>query len=153
MPHLKAIVFLYAFEESVDCALLSSFRDDSNLHISLLKYVLYLNKDWGFVILREIDFLLKICWSIPCLHPSWKVHNWTHTTYMSSKKEAALGLPQLGTRFLADSNRWNVIGKALDCEVDAQENWDRWFLTIFLYSLAHFFSWVIKNQISSIQIF
>jgi len=25
-------------------------------------------------ILREIDFLLKICWSIPCLHPSWKVH-------------------------------------------------------------------------------
>jgi len=27
------------------------------------------------VILREIDFLLKICWSIPCLHPSWKVHH------------------------------------------------------------------------------
>ena len=36
----------------------------------------YLNKDWGCVILREIDFLLKICWSIPCLHPSWKVHTW-----------------------------------------------------------------------------
>jgi len=34
----------------------------------------YLNKDWGCVILREIDFLLKICWSIPCLHPSWIVH-------------------------------------------------------------------------------
>ena len=33
-----------------------------------------MNKDWGCVILREIDFLLKICWSIPCLHPSWKVH-------------------------------------------------------------------------------
>jgi len=31
-------------------------------------------QDWGCVILREIDFLLKICWSIPCLHPSWKVH-------------------------------------------------------------------------------
>ena len=28
------------------------------------------------VILRDIDFLLKICWSIPCLHPSWKVHTW-----------------------------------------------------------------------------
>ena len=27
-----------------------------------------------YVILREINFLLKICWSIPCLHPSWKVH-------------------------------------------------------------------------------
>jgi len=38
--HLKAPVFLYAFEESVDCHLLSSFCDDSNLHISLLKYVL-----------------------------------------------------------------------------------------------------------------
>ena len=34
--HLKALVFLYAFEESVDCHLLSSFCDDSNLHISLL---------------------------------------------------------------------------------------------------------------------
>jgi len=26
--------------------------------------------------LREIDFLLIICWSIPCFHPSWKVHTW-----------------------------------------------------------------------------
>ena len=33
-------------------------------------------QDWGCIILREIDFLLKICWSIPCLHPSWKVHTW-----------------------------------------------------------------------------
>jgi len=38
--YLKALVFLYAFEESVDCHLLSSFCDDSNLHISLFKYVL-----------------------------------------------------------------------------------------------------------------
>ena len=38
--HLKALVFLYAFEESVDCHLLSSFCDDSNLRISLFKYVL-----------------------------------------------------------------------------------------------------------------
>jgi len=38
--HLKALVLLYAFEESVDCHLLSSFCDDSNLHISLFKYVL-----------------------------------------------------------------------------------------------------------------
>ena len=37
---------------------------------------IYLNKDWRCVILREIDFLLKIRWSIPCLHPSWKVHTW-----------------------------------------------------------------------------
>ena len=33
-------------------------------------------QDWGCVILHEIDFLLKICWSIPCLHLSWKVHSW-----------------------------------------------------------------------------
>ena len=33
-------------------------------------------QDWGCVILRESDFLLKICWSIPCLHPLWKVHTW-----------------------------------------------------------------------------
>jgi len=33
--YLKALVFLYAFEESVDCHLLSSFCDDSNLDISI----------------------------------------------------------------------------------------------------------------------
>jgi len=38
--HLRALVFLYPFEESVDCYLLSSFWDDSNLHICLFKYVL-----------------------------------------------------------------------------------------------------------------
>ena len=38
--HLKALVFLYAFEESVDCHLLSSFCDDSNLHIYLFEYIL-----------------------------------------------------------------------------------------------------------------
>jgi len=38
--HLKALVFLYALEESVDYHLLSSFCDDSNLHISLFKYAL-----------------------------------------------------------------------------------------------------------------
>jgi len=32
--------FLYAFEESVDCHLLSIFCDDSNLHRSIFKYVL-----------------------------------------------------------------------------------------------------------------
>ena len=102
--HLKALVFLHAFEESVDCHLLSSFCDDSNLHISLLKFVLStmgvskesiskflignrchvklrILQDWGCVILREIDFLLKIYWSIPCLHPSWKVHTWTMCAY------------------------------------------------------------------------
>ena len=47
-------------------------------HISIQVCIrFYLNKDWGCVLLREIDFLLKICWSIPCLHPSWKVHTWT----------------------------------------------------------------------------
>jgi len=38
--HLKALFFLFAIEESVDCHLRSSFCDDSNLHISLFKYVL-----------------------------------------------------------------------------------------------------------------
>ena len=40
-------------------------------------------QDWGCVILREIDLLLKICWSIPCLHPSRKVHTWTHYIYIT----------------------------------------------------------------------
>ena len=48
-------MFLYAFKESVDCHLLSSFCDDSNLHISLFKYVLStmgVSKD--FTISRKI---------------------------------------------------------------------------------------------------
>ena len=40
MLRTPAQVFLYAFEESVDCHLLSSFCDDSSLHIPLFKYVL-----------------------------------------------------------------------------------------------------------------
>ena len=42
-------------------------------------------QDWGCVILREIDFLFKICWSIPCLHPSWKVHTWNILRYVIQK--------------------------------------------------------------------
>ena len=45
--------------------------------INSIKSIFYFN-DWGYVIFREIDFLLKICWSIPCLHPSWKVHTWVY---------------------------------------------------------------------------
>jgi len=40
---------------------------------------------------------------------------------MYSVKEAALGLRQLGLRFLAHSNSLNVIGKPKNCEADAQE--------------------------------
>jgi len=42
--------------------------------------------------------------------------------YMSSEKEAALDLPQLGVRFLTDSNNWNVNGKSQNCEADAQQH-------------------------------
>jgi len=30
-------------------------------------------QDWVGVFLREIDFVLKICWSIPCIRPLWRV--------------------------------------------------------------------------------
>jgi len=40
---------------------------------------------------------------------------------MSSEMETALELPQLGLRFLANSNSWNVNGKPQNCEADAQE--------------------------------
>jgi len=46
-----------------------------SINFQFMQYV-YFIKDWGCVILREIDFLLKICRSIPCLHSSWKVHTW-----------------------------------------------------------------------------
>jgi len=37
--YLKALGFLYAFEESANRALLSSYCDDSNFPISIFKYV------------------------------------------------------------------------------------------------------------------
>ena len=46
--------------------------------------LVYLNKDWGCVIFREIDFLLKIWWSIPCLRPSWKVQTLVQITHCTS---------------------------------------------------------------------
>ena len=39
-----------------------------------------MNKDWRCVILRKIDFLLKICWSILCLTPLWRVRTWIHSS-------------------------------------------------------------------------
>ena len=47
-------------------------------------------QDWGCIILREIDFLLKICWSIPCLYPSWKVHNSSDMSDNLTKQSASL---------------------------------------------------------------
>jgi len=55
-----------------------------------------LNKDWGGVILREIDFLLKICWSISCLHPSWKVN--TQTKLFLPRAAHCLSAPQAQKR-------------------------------------------------------
>jgi len=37
------------------------------------------------------------------------------------REGSRLGLPQLGLRFFAGSNRWNVNGKPQNCEADAQE--------------------------------
>ena len=61
---------------------ISKFLIGNRFHVKLRNLspysnrIFFFNKDWGCVILREIDFQLKICWSIPCLHPSWKVHTW-----------------------------------------------------------------------------
>jgi len=37
----------------------------------------------------------KICWSIPCLHPSWKVHTWypeicASLNYRKKRKQMAV---------------------------------------------------------------
>jgi len=60
--------------------------------------------------------------------PSAKYRPWLktlvmplNTTYMSSEKKAALGLPKLGLRFLADTSSWNVNGKPQNCERDPKE--------------------------------
>jgi len=50
--------------------------------------------------------------------PSKHLKKTLHATHMSSEKEAAFGLPQLGPRFLADSNNC-VNGKPQSCDTDA----------------------------------
>ena len=90
--YLKALVFLYAFEESVDCHLLSSFCDDSNLHISLFKYVLstigtfhdwisfFLWKFFGknFLSLEILSFLWKLNF-FGKYFPRCTFHDWMTT--------------------------------------------------------------------------
>jgi len=94
-------------------------------------------QDWGCVILREIDFLLKICWSIPCLHLSWKVHTWIEicASLNHRKKTKADGsrlIPRKHTEtlvllsvFLIDSHQksknfdWRIpSGKRAICSLD-----------------------------------
>ena len=58
-----------------------------------------------YTVLRAVE--QRMLWD------SWHSHNvnnMIHATYMSSQKESALGLPQLGLRYLSDSNSWNVNG-------------------------------------------
>jgi len=61
-------------------SLIQCFCDDSNLHISLFKYVLSTMGVSKVPIDQQIfnrkSISRKICWSIPCLHPSWKVHTY-----------------------------------------------------------------------------
>jgi len=49
----------------------------------------YLNNDWGYVLLHEIDFLSKICWSIPCLQTPWRALTWNinRCKFESSQKD------------------------------------------------------------------
>ena len=52
---------------------ISKFLIGNRFHVKLRILSPYSNRVY-LNNLREIDFLLKICWWIPCLHPSWKVH-------------------------------------------------------------------------------
>jgi len=54
------------------------------------------------------------------------------------KKEAALGLSQLGVRFLDDSNSWNVNGTSNLRPVRQMLKVLSQLLTMFLHSLAYF---------------
>ena len=76
----------------------------------------YLNKDWGCVILCEIDFLLKICWSIAGLNPSWKVHTWIEicASLNHRKKTKADGsrlIPRKNTETLVLLSEFKIIVK------------------------------------------
>ena len=71
---------------------------------------------------------------------------------MSPQKEVASGLPQLGVRILADSNRWNV--RPQNCETDAQEYWASllWQCPCTAF-LSYFFRLVYEEPNFKYQIF
>ena len=103
--HLKALVFLYAFRgisrlplqsvcygfervlRNFDCSLefVFSLLLLQPFNFSPVSFACNF-QDWGCVILHEIDFYLKICWWIPCLHPSWKVHTCAKTLCSSPNR-------------------------------------------------------------------
>jgi len=84
-------------------------------------------QDWGCVVLREINFLLKIYWSIPCLHPSWKVHTWIkiRASLNHRKKTKAEGsrlIPRKHTETL-------VLFSVADREIESRRamlSWNVW---------------------------
>jgi len=82
---------------------------------------------------RTVDPFSEVCSCLKTLITPLNV------TYIFSEKETALGLPQLGLRFLADSNSWDMNGKSQNCETDPQEYWASWLLTMFLHSPAYIF--------------
>jgi len=59
---------------------------------------------------------------------------------MSSEKVATLDVPQLGVRFLVDSNTgmW-MERQTSELWVDAQKYWSSWLLTMLLHNLAYCF--------------
>ena len=109
---------------------ISKFLIGNRFHVKLRILspysIICLNKDWECVISREIDFLLKICWSIPCLHPSWKVHTWVeiYASLNHGKKTKAdgsrliprkhtetlvlLSVPRIVLRYVCSCKDWPI---------------------------------------------
>jgi len=66
---------------------------------------------------------------------------------MSSGKEAAWGLPELGVRFLVDSNSWIVNGTSnLRIVRQMLRVLSQLASNSVLYSPAYFFSWLLRNK-------
>ena len=73
-----------------------------------------------------------------------------HVSHIYAFRQVGLGLTQLCLGFLVESNSWIVNGKHENCEADAKEYWNIWFLTNVLeQSSISSFRCAIKNQMSS----
>jgi len=109
------------------------------------------------VILREIDFLLKICWSTPCLHPSWKVHTWIEicASLNHRKKTTADGsrlIPRKHTETLALLSDPNLIFYLPPCFAWSSCFSDPlpWHSERFLMHHPHLFSKHVRNIASDL---
>ena len=134
-------MFLYAFEESVDCHLLSSFCDDSNLHISLFKFILStmgVSKESisKFLIRNRFHIKLRILSPANCKQ-SLRVKSWKAEVTAEKKKTQ-----DYNQNFVKQAQNHNILTNCLTSRIQVAtkknknkktDSWNKFLLKKYVY--------------------